>query len=582
MSFQGYWQGAPYATAGVDDVSFVAQLVRSISATYCVDPNRIYASGQSNGGGFTGTLACNETTSLVFAAFGAHSGAFYPGHGYTGTCNGWTADVPPCKPSRQGIPFLEIHGDADGQIPYFGGDHNSQCMPAVSLYVTDWAIRDGYGSSNVTTSYSNGNVIKYEFGQSAGNGVVAPVTHYRIAGLGHTWPFNYGSAQWSSSPVVLQFFGNWTLTGPVPAGSAAGSTPAASATSAAASSAQSSTTTLSAAAPTSATISCPSANGLTFTAKSGAQFVIECNTDHSGGDLTSLSASTLNECINACDANSACVDVSLSGNACYLKKSVGPAVSNGVWGARKLTSASSTTAKAAAASTATSSSFLGSSSASSAATSSATASSSVSTSSGVVQTVAAGSTTFTYIGCYSESSALANKPRTFSSTSYSSSSNTVELCAAFCSAYAYFGVEYGSECYCGNSVTSGATSVGTGCTMKCAGNASEYCGGGNRLNAYAKSGTTSASMQGTVTCPSANGQTYTSSTGARFAVECGVDHAGGDMAATSASTFNGCIEACAARSGCVDVSYSGTACYLKSSVGAAVSNDVWGARLVAG
>jgi len=45
--------------------------------------------------------------------------------------------------------------------------------------------------------------------------------------------------------------------------------------------------------------------------------------------------------------------------------------------------------------------------------------------------------------------------------------------------------------------------------------------------------------------------------------------------------FNTCINKCATTSGCVDLSLSGVACYLKSSVGASSNNaNVWGAKLI--
>lgn len=53
---------------------------------------------------------------------------------------------------------------------------------------------------------------------------------------------------------------------------------------------------------------------------------------------------------------------------------------------------------------------------------------------------------------------------------------TVEYCANYCSGYNYFGVEYGDECYCGNSFNAGVTQDTTGgCSMACAGNAAEQC-----------------------------------------------------------------------------------------------------------
>lgn len=64
-------------------------------------------------------------------------------------------------------------------------------------------------------------------------------------------------------------------------------------------------------------------------------------------------------------------------------------------------------------------------------------------------------------------------------------------------------------------------------------------------------------------------------------MECGIDHAGGDMGSKTVSSLKQCIDACDSTSGCVDVSLSGVACYLKSSLGAARnSNGLLGAKLV--
>ena len=94
--------------------------------------------------------------------------------------------------------------------------------------------------------------------------------------------------------------------------------------------------------------------------------------------------------------------------------------------------------------------------------------------------------------------------------------------------------------------------------------------------------TKASSPTSTITCPSANGSTFLASNGATFLIECGVDHAGGDLGAgVSVPDFNTCINKCATTSGCVDVSLSGVACYLKSSLGAAQNNgNVWGAKLI--
>ncbi|KAG6025053.1 hypothetical protein E4U41_001620 [Claviceps citrina] len=74
---------------------------------------------------------------------------------------------------------------------------------------------------------------------------------------------------------------------------------------------------------------------------------------------------------------------------------------------------------------------------------------------------------------------------------------TLEKCAQYCSAYVYWGTEYGRECYCGNSLDkSSAAAPMADCNMVCGGDASEYCGAGNRLELYS---TTSAPATPTAT-----------------------------------------------------------------------------------
>ncbi|GAB7344701.1 hypothetical protein MBLNU457_3176t1 [Dothideomycetes sp. NU457] len=87
------------------------------------------------------------------------------------------------------------------------------------------------------------------------------------------------------------------------------------------------------------------------------------------------------------------------------------------------------------------------------------------------------------------------------------------------------------------------------------------------------------------TCPSSDGAKYTAASGAVFEIECGVDRVGNDLAMKQVPSgkLADCIGHCDATAGCVDVSMSGTACYLKSAAGAKVVKDqVWGARRVSG
>ncbi|EFQ30435.1 WSC domain-containing protein [Colletotrichum graminicola M1.001] len=59
-------------------------------------------------------------------------------------------------------------------------------------------------------------------------------------------------------------------------------------------------------------------------------------------------------------------------------------------------------------------------------------------------------------------------------------------CVAQCDSlgYTYAGVEYGSECYCGNSIDGGNTPASSGCDMPCDGNRLDTCGGAGHINIY--------------------------------------------------------------------------------------------------
>ena len=122
----GAWAGANYSKATVEqDLQFVWDMLADIRGEFCIDSSRIYATGLSNGGGFVGTLACNDTVGGEFAAFAPASGSFYTdAHGPDDGCT----------PAREITPILEFHGGADESVHYEGGAGEGGYEPPIS----DW------------------------------------------------------------------------------------------------------------------------------------------------------------------------------------------------------------------------------------------------------------------------------------------------------------------------------------------------------------------------------------------------------------------------------------------------------------
>ncbi|KAG0129679.1 hypothetical protein HOY82DRAFT_586064 [Tuber indicum] len=120
-----------------------------------------------------------------------------------------------------------------------------------------------------------------------------------------------------------------------------------------------------------------------------------------------------------------------------------------------------------------------------------------------------GNSNFSFAGCYTE----ATTGRALSVLT-GSDTMTVDTCLGICNSYEYAGLEYGRECWCGNTLASGAVPAPqTECRMKCAGNALEYCGAGNRLSLYKKKDLNSSSSLSVTGSTSSASGTGTSGSG---------------------------------------------------------------------
>lgn len=203
---QGQWQGDP--ESHVNDVKFTLELLEAIEKTFCIDDERIYASGLSNGGGFVANiLACDPVASKKFAAFAAASGAYYQNE-VKGKCS---ADSVPLKCENDGakVPLVVTHGGSDKVIKYEGGKRRKACLPSVPHFVTAWAERDGLEATNVTSQVGDTDVVHSSFGEGANAGMVQS---YFVPEMGHRWPMNKKKAPVSATKIFLDFFAEWNMT----------------------------------------------------------------------------------------------------------------------------------------------------------------------------------------------------------------------------------------------------------------------------------------------------------------------------------------------------------------------------------
>jgi polyhydroxybutyrate depolymerase len=171
---------APSNTSKEDDVGFIRQMVAAVEAKVCVDANRVYATGHSNGAFMSHRLAC-EASDLITA--------IAPASGTLGI------PIPDCKPTRP-VPVLHFHGTSDPLVPYGGG--NGESVPDT---ITFWATHDGCTDTPVKT-YEKGAVHCEARTKCSGGSQVELCTAERG---GHCWP---GSATCPVGAPITDIDGN--------------------------------------------------------------------------------------------------------------------------------------------------------------------------------------------------------------------------------------------------------------------------------------------------------------------------------------------------------------------------------------
>lgn len=122
--------------SGVDDSSYLANLVAAIDSAVEVDPHRRFFVGHSNGGFMSYRMACDHADEL--AAVVSIAGATFD-------------DTAACSPVRP-VSTLQIHGTSDTVIQFGGGTLPGADAPYPGAIesAAAWAADNGCESSTVT------------------------------------------------------------------------------------------------------------------------------------------------------------------------------------------------------------------------------------------------------------------------------------------------------------------------------------------------------------------------------------------------------------------------------------------------
>ena len=149
---------------GIDDVGFITAMVGDVSRGIGIDQPRIYATGISNGGMMSYTLACSSD---MFAAIGPDS----------------ATQLDPCASPRP-TSVMHIHGTADRLVHYDGEEGegvahvNGPPVPEVNAF---WRNVNQCGEPVVTTD----GPVTTSAADCPGNRSVVLVT---VDGGRHEWP----------------------------------------------------------------------------------------------------------------------------------------------------------------------------------------------------------------------------------------------------------------------------------------------------------------------------------------------------------------------------------------------------------
>jgi polyhydroxybutyrate depolymerase len=209
--YQGQWADGrgttPPEQAGVDDVTFVSDLIDKLTSELAINQNRVYVTGMSNGGIFSERLACELAYKIT--AIASVSGTM--AENISGQCQ-------PARP----IPVMLFMGTDDPSVPFGGGevDGNQGIDLSADDTIQQWVTHNECSTTPIVTqappaTNDGTSVLRSHYGSCKDN---ADVILYTIDGGVHAWPGSADPVQTSgptthldASQVMWKFFQHHTM-----------------------------------------------------------------------------------------------------------------------------------------------------------------------------------------------------------------------------------------------------------------------------------------------------------------------------------------------------------------------------------
>jgi polyhydroxybutyrate depolymerase len=160
-----------------NDVATFKAIKAQLISDGCVDADRVYSFGYSNGGFMTHRVACEDANNLRAAA--VHSGTWGD---YAGNIlnSPWRV----CD-KKKAVPMLGIMGTADSVVPFLGGPNpspfSSSRWGSFAQQMDIWAVQNSCGAPTSTQYQENGRMLNQTTFAGCG------VDFTSVEGLGHEW-----------------------------------------------------------------------------------------------------------------------------------------------------------------------------------------------------------------------------------------------------------------------------------------------------------------------------------------------------------------------------------------------------------